>query len=543
MKENPTYNVVLVGYEEGENLGLRSLSAFLKQKGISTLIVPYNPNNKESVLTAVIEAKPVIVGFSLIFQRMLPDFNDLINYLRKHEIKCHFTMGGHCPTVESVTILEVTPGLNSIVRGEGEITLLELFNKLEQPALWPGINGLTYKDNSGRIVVNSPRQLIENLDELPFPEREKISFFHRNFKIATIAASRGCFYNCSFCSIRQFYNQSIGIKRRSRSPENIVNEMAYLYYEMGVQVFIFEDDDFYVNTKSQRQWTLQFIDELEKKKLAGNIAWRMSCRVDDIEREILKKLMDAGLICVYLGIESGNNTNLDIYNKKYGINEIYNAIDILTEINLTFEFGFMLLNPYCSFETLKNDLQFFKRIGSLGSSILQFTKMVPYSGTPIQKRLIDEKKLIGSFSAPDYRYSDPRIDLLESFFHEAFHYRNFNKNGLVELLRFAKFDALLINKLCPNSDTHIYQQQIKQLIKETNQQFIETMSMAINLTESHSLDDIIKYWPILQDLISEEKRHEQKITFLTEKLISNSRIAAHFPNWGSKEGSTYVVSN
>lgn len=524
MKENPIYNVALVGYEEGENLGLRYLSSFLKQNRISTIIIPYNPNLKDFVLNEIIKIKPLIVGFSLIFQRMLPDFINLIGYLRENKVNCHFTMGGHFPTIESEKVLEAIPGLNSIVRGEGEITLLELFKKLKRPASWSGINGLTYKNYSGEIIVTPPRQLLENLDVLPFPERNEKSFSYERYKVATLAASRGCFYNCSFCSIRQFYNYSVGLKRRSRSPQNIVNEMEYLFKEKGVNVFIFEDDDFYVNTKSQNTWTLQFIDELISKKLAGNIAWRMSCRIDDIEKNVLKKLMDVGLICVYLGIESADDTNLKIYEKKYTVQDIYKAIDALTEINLPFEFGFMLLNPYCSFKTLNNDLKFFKKIASMGSSILQFTKMVPYSGTPIQKRLLDENRLTGTFSAPDYKYEDPKIDLLESFFHDAFHYRNFNKNGLVELLRFAKFDALLRNKLCPDGDARIFQDELKQLIIAANQQLVETMSLAVTLFQTKTYDEIIKYWPILQDLIDDERKSEMRLTYFFNDLMSKQPI-------------------
>jgi radical SAM superfamily enzyme YgiQ (UPF0313 family) len=521
LEENPIYNILLVGYEEGENLGLRSISAYAKQKGINTGVVPYNPNQKEAVLSAIKDTNPVIVGFSLIFQRMLPDFADLIHYLRQQGINAHFTMGGHFPTIESEKLLEIIPGLNSIVRGEGEITLVELFHKINTPGVWKDIEGLSFKNQAGQIVTNKPRKLIENLDILPFPEREKISFIHRDFKIATIISSRGCYHNCSFCSIREFYNHSDGLKRRSRSPKNIVSEMEFLYNTKDVRIFIFEDDDFYIDTNSQRQWIKQFMDELRKKNIAGNIAWRFSCRIDDINKEVFKEMMEAGLICVYLGIEAANNENLKVYDKKYTIDKIYKAIQILTELNLPFEFGFMLLNPYCTLETIKSDLKFLKKISSLGSTITHFTKMMPYSGTPIQKRLINEGRLTGTFNAPNYNYLDPKIDLLETFFHDAFHHRNFNKNGVVELLRYAKFDSLLLNKFYPTVDTQIYQKQIWQLIEKSNEQFTETMSLAISLMESKSLDEIIKYWPILNNLIIDEKNAETRITFITHQLLNN----------------------
>lgn len=521
MKDTAKFDILLIGCDETENIGLKCISAFLKVKGLNSQIISYNQSNKAAVFFAIEEANPELVGFSLMSQQMVPDFIELIEYLRQKDIKAHFTLGGHYPTLESKKLLELIPGLDTVIRGEGELTIFELFHKYKQPVSWKNIEGLCYRTDNGEVKINTPRKLIENLDELPFPDREKFLFIHRDFKVASLMCSRGCYYNCSYCSVNNFYNQSEGQNRRTRSPQSVVKEMEYLYYGKGVNVFSFEDANFYVDTKEHREWTLEFIEELKEKRLAGNIAWKMSCRINDIQKDILKQMMEVGLISVYLGIESGNNTNLQIYNKEYTVSQIYKAIDVLTRLNLSYEFGFMLLNPYTTFETMKEDLDFLKNIGEYGTCVLNFTKMIPYSGTPIHNRLIREGRLTGSEFSPNYKFTDPRIDLLESFFHDAFHYRNFNKKGLVELLRFAKFDALLVNRFYPGIDTIIYQERIKNLTKEANQQLIETMSLAISLMESRNFEAIIKYWPILQNLVFDERKEEQTITYKLQGLLNN----------------------
>jgi methylmalonyl-CoA mutase cobalamin-binding subunit len=152
-------DVVLVGYEDQENLGLRSIAAYLAQNGIRTTIEPCQNVPREVILAHLLNQKPKIVGFSLIFQRMLPDFSSLVTYLRENGVDAHFTIGGHFPTFEYQLLLNTLPALDSVVRHEGEVTLHELYQHLEQPDTWAGIKGLAYRQdgwaNNGMMSVSS----------------------------------------------------------------------------------------------------------------------------------------------------------------------------------------------------------------------------------------------------------------------------------------------------------------------------------------------------------------------------------------------------
>lgn len=508
MNEERT-DILLIGYEEGENLGLRSIKSFLRQYGIITHIEPYSAGQNERILEVCLSLKPVIIGFSLIFQRFLPEFAGLIEYLRENGVRGHFTMGGHYPSVESRQVLDYIPGLDSVVRCEGEFAALDLFNCLKTGTPLSGVKGITCREGSS-VVFNDPRPLIENLDILPFPDRERCAYNVFGLGVSTILSSRGCFFDCSFCSIRRFYREAVGPCRRQRSPANVVDEMELLYKKTRTRIFIFEDDDFYTRNRTQNRWVDDFLGELSRRNMDSHIAWRMSCRIDDIGEGILSRMMQAGLLCVYVGLEAGNDSSLKVYNKKYTVDNVRSSLAVLEKLKLYYEFGFMLLNPYCTLETIREDIQFLKEISFSGLAVTHFTKMVPYAGTPVEARLKEEGRLAGAPVAPDYRYLDPRIGILEYFFHEAFSYRNFNNNGLVEKLRYMKLCISLLKRFYPETLLkNNYVQTLEDFIRRANGEFLEKAAMATNLVSELDENGVIRAWPLFGKYISETKRFEQ----------------------------------
>lgn len=512
-------DVLLIGYEEWENLGLRSIAACLVGHGVKAKIESCDRVPKENLLGAICKQNPRIVGFSLIFQRMLYEFADLIAYLRQNGITAHFTMGGHFPSIEYRQTLESIPGLDSVVRGEGEETMIELHEQIVDSGSLQQINGLAYR-RGGEIVTTAPRSLIQKLDDLPFPLRSTKVVTHRGLELRSILASRGCHYDCSFCSIHQFYGELPGPRRRSRSPSNVVSEMVQLFHEQDTRIFIFEDDDLAMRTNRQKQWIEDFANELKKQRIADQILWRISCRVDEIDAELLRKMKETGLMSVYIGIESGNDQGLMTYNKRYRVEDVYRTLDILHAVKMPFEFGFMILNPDSTFATVRAEVDFLKKIGKTGHAVVHFTKMVPYAGTPIARRLKKEGRLTGTIAAPDYDYKDPRLGLLQMFFTQAFHFRNFDNNGLVERLRHAKFDGIVLNKFFAHEfDTGSYAETIQDLTRASNEACLENMSMAVNLMEERTEKEILDAWMLLDCLVREEGEIEMRITSVLDYLM------------------------
>jgi anaerobic magnesium-protoporphyrin IX monomethyl ester cyclase len=514
-------DVLLVGYEDEENLGLRYIAAYLSEHGVSVGIEPYNgADSHRKVFERIVRDKPSLVGFSIIFQRMLYDFGELADYLRDNGVSAHFTCGGHFPTVEAEKTLKAIPALDSVIRHEGEETLLELFEELERPERWPGVSGFVYREDGG-TRVNPPRPLIEDLDALPYPTRGAPYLKVRGLNVASITASRGCYYDCSFCSVQTFYREPPGPMRRSRSPENVVDEMEKLFYENGIRIFIFKDDDISTTGKRQGEWIERFATELEKRKLTDEILFRMSCRVDEFDEGKLARFKDVGLTALYLGIESGNEQGLKTYNKRYSVADVRSSLDVLRRLEIPFEFGFMIFEPGTTPATMAEDVAFLKDACSDGWTVVDFTKMFPYAGTPIARKLEDEGRLRGTLASPDYEYEDRRVSLLQAFFSQAFHFRNFEGAGLVSRLRTAKFDAAIVEKFFYGEyDAEAYAESVRELIKRDNAEVLETMSLAVRFAAERDETEMADKWDVLRYFEEGFIAAERHITAELDRLMA-----------------------
>jgi len=513
-------DVLLLGYEDGENLGLRSIAAFLEAHGVRTEIRPINLLSKEEILAEIHSQSPKIVGFSLIFQRMLFDFQHLIMFLRRNGVRSHFTMGGHFPTLEYETVISLIPSLDSVVRTEGEETLLELFHHVDQPASWEGIRGLAYRSDSG-IRATAPRPLIEDLDLLPWPVRDGRFATHRSLGECSMLASRGCFHNCSFCSIQAFYSETVGSRRRTRSPANVAQEMEHLFSEHGIRIFSFKDDDLCTRGLRQKQWISEFARELEQRRLADQILWRISCRVDDVDLALMSRLKEVGLTVLYLGIESGCTQGLKAFNKGYGVDDIYGALETLRQIGMEFEYGFMMFEPDSTMTSLRENIRFLKELGRDGRVAVHFTKTFPYAGAPITRRLRKEERLEGTVASPDYRYKDPRLDLFE-WFCSPLHSRNFNPTGLFGKLLAAKFDSIVLARFFSDRyDTNTYAEAIRDLTRQSNEAILEMLGMALRFMENRSEDEILDNWWVLERLAQRQGIREGRITAALDRVVSH----------------------
>jgi anaerobic magnesium-protoporphyrin IX monomethyl ester cyclase len=199
-----SHPVLLVGFQRHSNLGIGYLAASLQRQGYGAKIFDFEANRQE-ILDAALALNPVLIGFSLIFQSYIPWFGSLIRYLRENGVRSHFTMGGHFPSLSYQHTLELIPELDSVVRFEGEETLLELVDVLSVGGAWQGLPGLAYRKDFD-VVATPMRHLVDDLDSLPYPVREFNSdgaILGRN--MTPMLASRGCARTCSFCSIHMFY--------------------------------------------------------------------------------------------------------------------------------------------------------------------------------------------------------------------------------------------------------------------------------------------------------------------------------------------------
>ena len=400
--------VMLVGFQHQGNLGLGYLTSVLRECGYDVHVVDIE-QDPEAIVRMARELNPVLIGFSLIFQFYVRNYGALIELLRAAGIRCHFTMGGHFPSLSYEETLEIIPELDSVVRFEGEQTLVELVDAVSTGRDWHEIPGLAYL-REAQAVTTPARRLVEDLDRLPYPERNYEPDTVLGRSIMPILASRGCARTCSFCSIHTFYRAAPGKIVRTRKPAEVVREMRMLHEERGITIFLFQDDDFPLFGPVWRRWAQEFVDELHRHELPGKVIWKMNCRADVVERELFLQMRDAGLYLVYMGLESGSEEGLKTLHKQMTVEQNLRAVDTLKSIGLMWEYGFMLLDPSSTFETVRENLTFLRRIVGDGCLPVTFCRMLPYDGTPIKDELVRTGRLRGDVCNPDYDFLDPRLE-------------------------------------------------------------------------------------------------------------------------------------
>jgi anaerobic magnesium-protoporphyrin IX monomethyl ester cyclase len=514
-------DALFVGYENQENLGLRYIMAYLDSHGFRSELVPFNPGFPDRVIDAIKKSCPDLIGFSIIFQYTLHEFGHLMETLRGMGINSHFTAGGHYPSLRPQSTLTELPALDSIVLFEGELTARELLCKLQHPRKWPSIQGLAFR-RGAEVVINPLRPLVENLDILPWPRRGNIQQSARGLGAAPILASRGCLHNCSFCSIRQFYNSTPGTLRRSRSPRDVVAEMKSLYDNRGVRLFLFQDDDFAAKSLMQRRWVNGFLQSLKEAGLSREIGWKISCRVDDIDPEIMARCREHGLIVVYMGIESGNNQGLRTLNKHVSVAQNLDAMNTLKGLGLEFDLGFMLFDPDSTLESVRENLRFLREVAEIGGAPVAFVKMLPLAGTPIEKRLMDEGRLRGDAIRPDYDFLDQRLDYYALFVMLNFSDRNSHPDGLVEKLRQAYFDCIVAQNFEPEPWVENYQKDLKNLIDRANRSILDALEQTLDVVETLSdSKEVALAWPQLTSFADQENLVQQEIFAELDEVLEN----------------------
>ena len=405
---NERADVALVGFQDQGNLGMGYLAATLREHGRTVELLEFR-DGPEALVDRIRELDPLVVGFSLIFQYYLPESRDLAVALRDAGVSSHFTIGGHYPSLCHDEVLEAMPELDSVVRFEGELTLADIVSRLTTGDDWREVAGLAYATDAG-IVETEPRTLLRNLDELPWPDRLQPFEEVLGVTAAPVLASRGCARRCSFCSIHTFYRTAPGKVVRVRAPDKIVDELAHLHDAHNVRIFLFQDDDFPLWGKAGRRWVDALVTELHERELVGRAIWKISCRAEYVEPELFSMLRDAGLYLVYMGLESGTDTGLDVLNKQISVATNRAAIKTLKSIGVMFEYGFMLFDPTSTFESIRANIGFMREIVGDGSAAATFCRMLPYGGTPIRDQLAAEGRLRGDVVRPDYDFLDLRLN-------------------------------------------------------------------------------------------------------------------------------------
>lgn len=353
----------------GYGIAIPSIAAYERSKGIITKI--YDPNltmdTYQDILDNIINVNPLVLGISRITSSFIEDVYELVSDIRNKGYNGFIFLGGHAPSLEYKKILQNCKDLDCVVIGEGEKTIYELVTAIREGKEWKSIDGLAFLENQN-IITNKMRPLIKNLDELPFMATdflEELQLKHGKNVTAYMISSRGCYKNCSFCSIAAYFDMFEGCRMRYRSIKNVFEEMKYLYYNYNIRKFCFWDDNFIMPGKKGIERCRELVDLI--KTLPEKIDLELETRVDTISYEVISLLKEGGLKYIHIGIESIIERDLILYNKGVTVKQNLNALEILKKLGFSTRVGskyriatyLICFNPYTTLEDVKLMSNFF----------------------------------------------------------------------------------------------------------------------------------------------------------------------------------------
>lgn len=326
----------------------------------------------------IIAKKFNIVGYSVLGGTFLTSI-EIARRLKKIDEDIINVFGGIQATLCAGQILQEYNCVDYCVRGEGELTFLELVKTLESHHEIKEIKGITYREND-LVKSTADRPLIKNLDELPIPDRSPLLKAHKYIlgaKNSPLITSRGCVYNCSFCACRVLFNRTL----RFRSPESVIDELIYLENE-GFKEVTLSDDCFTANPKRVTK-----ICELMKKNKI-DIQWHANSRTDLGNLNIYRQMVKAGCVTISFGIESGVQRILDYYNKRTTVDTAITSVKIAKKARITNIFGAFIVGA--PGETKKEIIQTLKFGLKLNLTSLQFQLLHILPGTSIFNEFIEK---------------------------------------------------------------------------------------------------------------------------------------------------------
>jgi anaerobic magnesium-protoporphyrin IX monomethyl ester cyclase len=312
---------------------------------------------------------------------------------------CLTLLGGVHVTFWDENALKECPQLDIVVRKEGEITMLELMQKLESGESFGDVLGITFRKGK-EIVRTEDRPYIEDLDSLPFPAVHlfPIEQFNKYGNIIfPVMTSRGCVFWCEFCTaVRMF-----GRRYRMRSPKRVVDELEFLYKKYGEKQYTFYDDAFTVDQAR----TEEICNEILRRGL--KIKWDCETRVDMVSPHLLKKMNEAGCIAVWYGVEAGSDKVRDAMGKGISTQQTLDAFKWTQEAGMIAVASLILGFPGETKETAWESINLLKKINPDEIGIYIAT---PYPGTPMH----DYVTKMGWLKITDFNRYDTATPTFES---------------------------------------------------------------------------------------------------------------------------------
>jgi len=341
---------------------------------------------------------PDVIGITSTTS-MVPDAYTVAKMAKGINENVKVVMGGpHVTFVPERTFREC-PYIDFIVRGEGEITFKKLIDALEKNKDPSNILGLSLNTHV-KIKNNPPRPLIKDVDTIPMPSYDLLpmkKYQVDGVRFGTVMTSRGCPFNCVFCSS----SLQFGKRWRGHSDARVIEELKHLHEKYKIREIEFLDDTFTLNGSRAIKICKKIVEE------GLDISWSASSRVDLFSDEIAQAMKRGGAHTVYFGIESGSQKTLNFIGKGITPEQSIDAVEKAKKYKLCALGAFVLGFPDETRGDIKKTIKLSKKVGV---DYAQFTIATPYPGTRLWKYALS-KKLIQTFNWRKYTTLDPVMKL------------------------------------------------------------------------------------------------------------------------------------
>lgn len=381
-----------IGFPITINLGISYISSVLKLSGHSTCLSVLTQSNGDQIERSLDEFSPQMICFTAVSTSyyLIKDFAR--TYKKRHPRI--FLLAGGCHV--SLNPEEaIADSFDAICIGEGEYPTLELAAQLEQGISPSGIKNLWIK-NGIDIEKNPTRPFMENLDKLPFPDRQMWKEWIRYpEKLTAILLSRGCPFKCTYCCNHKLARLAGGRYHRFRSPQNILDELnEYLTEHAQTKEIYFETETIATNLN----YALQLCSSLEQfnrereQPLAFGANFRITPNTD--YETLFEAFHRANFKSINIGLESGSESvRREILNRIYSNDDITKAATFARKYGIRINLFVMVGLPG---ETLRDFQQTIEVTRKTQPGSLKISMFYPYPGTELASRckeegLIDER--------------------------------------------------------------------------------------------------------------------------------------------------------
>lgn len=314
----------------------------------------------QEVKKIVESVKPHLVGFTSKTFNILGVY-ELAKVIKSALPESIIIAGGAHPTALPEQTLSECENIDAVVRVEGELTVAEIVERYLEGYrsandLFTGVKGITFRKPGGGLCTEPNRDLILDLDGLPFPDFSLVDYniYNKVYNPVKrelqhrypVFASRGCPFNCTFCM------PLLTRKWRVRNTEAVVEEVSQLHQKWGVKYIYFEDSLFC----SDRKWFEDFCQKYTKKGLHRLVNWGFEIRIDRAcaYPHMFELAKEAGCIYTFFGIESGSELILEKAHKRFKMEQILQAVEAARKAGIAkIHASFILGLPYETIDTIR----------------------------------------------------------------------------------------------------------------------------------------------------------------------------------------------